>query len=158
MASRQRESSLLPAAPVDYVLSAQHRNRTSEKQYKTQLKKWSLDTKYIKASEYITMIKIKREREREDPPRQTQFVLRGRAVDPRDITRFEKRAIKKGNPIPDDNEYDQGLFYSLFHIVASLTAATEALEELTYDDPPPEGTEYACELKRPAVCHPKNIG
>jgi hypothetical protein len=107
-------------------MQARHGFKATEKQYKTQLKKWSLDTKYIKASEYITMIKIKREREREDPPRQTQFVLRGRVVDPRDITRFEKRAIKKGNPIPDDNEYDQ-----------------EALEELTYDDPPPEGTEYA---------------
>ena len=54
------------------------------------------------------MIQIKRARERENPPRQTQFVLRGRVVDPRDITRFEKRAAKRGKPIPDDGEYDEG--------------------------------------------------
>lgn len=75
---------------------------------KTQIKKWKFDTKYIKASEYIAMIQIKRARERENPPRQTQFVLRGRVVDPRDITRFEKRAAKRGAPIPDDGEYDEG--------------------------------------------------
>lgn len=71
-------------------------NESSEKQYKTQLKKWNLDTKYIKASEYMFMIKTMRERQAENPPKETRFMLRGRVVDPKDIARFEKRAQKKG--------------------------------------------------------------
>lgn len=67
-----------------------------EKQYKTQLKKWNLDTKYIKASEYLYMIKTLRERKAIDPNKETRFILRGKVVDPKDIARFEKRAIKKG--------------------------------------------------------------
>src|SRR5690348_5011112 len=67
-----------------------------EKQYKTQLKKWNLDTKYIKASEYMFMIKTMRERAAQNPLKETRFVLRGRVVDPKDIARFEKRAQKKG--------------------------------------------------------------
>jgi len=106
MASRQRKPprpQAIPRCPC-----AENRSGTSEKQYKTQLKKWNLDTKYIKASEYIAMIKTKRERERENPPKETRFILRGRVVDPKDITRFEKRAQKKGTPLPKDDEYDQG--------------------------------------------------
>jgi hypothetical protein len=95
--------------------------KATEKQYKTQLKKWNLDTKYIKASEYMAMIKTKRERERENPPKQTRFILRGRVVDPKDITRFEKRAHKKGKLNAQEEDYDQ-----------------EAVEELLYDTPPPE--------------------
>ncbi len=84
----------------------------SEKQYKTQLKKWSLDTKYIKASEYLFMIKTMRERAAQNPPKETQFVLRGRVVDPKDIARFEKRAqkrgsLKKGDPIECDGKRSQ---------------------------------------------------
>ncbi|KAL2019312.1 hypothetical protein VTK56DRAFT_9779 [Thermocarpiscus australiensis] len=70
--------------------------KATEKQYKTQIKKWNLDTKYIKSSEYMFMIKTKREREAQNPPKETRFILRGRIVDPKDITRFEKRAEKKG--------------------------------------------------------------
>ncbi|KAK3306848.1 Clr5 domain-containing protein [Chaetomium strumarium] len=70
--------------------------KATEKQYKTQFKKWNLDTKYIKASEYMFMVKTMRERLAEDPPKETRFVLRGRVVDPKDIARFEKRAQKKG--------------------------------------------------------------
>lgn len=72
------------------------RSRDSEKQYKTQIKKWNLDTKYTKASEYVAMIKTQKRRERENPGKQTRFTLRGRPIDPRDIARFEKRAMKKG--------------------------------------------------------------
>jgi hypothetical protein len=84
-------------------------NESSEKQYKTQLKKWNLDTKYIKASEYMFMIKTMRERQAENPPKETRFMLRGRVVDPKDIARFEKRAQKKGtmrdgDPIECDGE------------------------------------------------------
>lgn len=42
------------------------------------------------------MIKILRERQAANPGKETQFILRGRVVDPKDITRFEKRAQKKG--------------------------------------------------------------
>ncbi|KAK0745009.1 Clr5 domain-containing protein [Apiosordaria backusii] len=70
--------------------------KATEKQYKTQLKKWNLDTKYIKASEYMAMLQIMREREAQDPSKQTRFILRGRPVDPKDIARFEKRHQKKG--------------------------------------------------------------
>lgn len=42
------------------------------------------------------MIKTIRERQAQDPPKETRFVLRGRVVDPKDIARFEKRAQKKG--------------------------------------------------------------
>lgn len=42
------------------------------------------------------MIKTMRERQAMNPPKETRFVLRGRAVDPKDIARFEKRAQKKG--------------------------------------------------------------
>lgn len=79
-----------------------------EKQYKTQIKKWSLDTKYTKGSEYLAMIKTKRRRERGNPPKDTVFTLRGRPIDPKDIARFEKRAIKKGIITQDDGLSDQG--------------------------------------------------
>ena len=54
------------------------------------------------------MIKTKRRREREDPPKDTLFTLRGRMVDPKDIIRFEKRAIKKGTITADETLSHQG--------------------------------------------------
>ncbi|KAK5657797.1 hypothetical protein OQA88_2870 [Cercophora sp. LCS_1] len=98
--------------------------KATEKQYKTQIKKWNLDTKYIKASEYMAMIKIKRAREKENPPKKTRFALRGRFVDPKDITRFEKRASKKGKSVVDDDD-DQGV------------------EDLMYDTPNEDEGEYS---------------
>ncbi|KAK3318745.1 Clr5 domain-containing protein [Apodospora peruviana] len=77
-------------------MEKRHHFKATEKQYKTQLKKWNLDTKYTKSSEYMAMIKIQKQRESENPPKQTRFALRGRPVDPKDIARFEKRALKKG--------------------------------------------------------------
>jgi len=71
-----------------------------------------LDTKYTKASEYMAMIKTKRRRENENPPKQTRFILRGRPVDPKDITRFEKRALKKGIK-EEELTYNQGKLESL---------------------------------------------
>lgn len=85
-------------------------DRPSEKQYKTQLKKWNLDTKYIKASEYMFMLRTMREREALDPPKETRFILRGRVVDPKDIARFEKRAQKKGANPEGDPVDNQGKF------------------------------------------------
>jgi hypothetical protein len=81
-----------------------------EKQYKTQIKRWSLDTKYTKGPEYLAMIKTKRRRERGNPPKDTEFTLRGRPIDPKDIARFEKRAIKKGIITPNDDLSDQGKY------------------------------------------------
>ncbi|KAK0743411.1 Clr5 domain-containing protein [Schizothecium vesticola] len=106
----------------DVMLEMQlsHGFKATEKQYKTQLKKWNLDTKYIKASEYLAMVKIKREREAANPSKQTQFVLRGRLVENKDITRFEKRASKKGTLQLDEDEDD------------------EPVEDLRYETPPPE--------------------
>jgi hypothetical protein len=81
----------------------------SEKQHKTQQKKWNLDNKYIKAFEYMFMIKTMRERQAETPPKETRFILRGRVVYPKSIARFEKRAqkkgtLKEGGPIKCDGE------------------------------------------------------
>lgn len=53
------------------------------------------------------MVKIKREREAANPPKQTQFILRGRLVENKDITRFEKRASKKGT-LQLDEDLDDG--------------------------------------------------
>ncbi|RKU48907.1 hypothetical protein DL546_008856 [Coniochaeta pulveracea] len=93
--------------------------KATEKQYKTQIKKWSLDTKYTKGSEYLAMIKTKRRRERGNPPKDTVFTLRGRPIDPKDIARFEKRAIKKGIITQDDGLSDQ-----------------DSVDDLVYGTPP----------------------
>lgn len=99
--------------------------KATEKQYKTQIKKWCLDTKYVKSSEYLAMIKTKRRRERENPPKETIFNLRGRIIDPRDIVRFEKRAIKKGLITEDGSLSGQ-----------------ESLEDLGYETPSPTGASF----------------
>ncbi len=67
------------------------------------------------------MIKTKRRREREDPPKDTLFALRGRVVDPKDITRFEKRAIKKGQITADETLSDQGKLRCVLQTSQSLT-------------------------------------
>jgi hypothetical protein len=54
------------------------------------------------------MIKTKRRRERENPPKDTIFTLRGRVVDPKDISRFERRAIKKGTITAEETLSGQG--------------------------------------------------
>ncbi|KAK4161001.1 Clr5 domain-containing protein [Cladorrhinum sp. PSN259] len=100
--------------------------KATEKQYKTQLKKWNLDTKYIKASEYLFMIKTMREREAMNPPKQTRFILRGRVVDPKDIARFEKRHAKKGTLKDVDPAEEQ-----------------EPVEDLMYQTPSPEPSGYS---------------
>ncbi|KAK4035131.1 hypothetical protein C8A01DRAFT_38405 [Parachaetomium inaequale] len=99
--------------------------KATEKQYKTQLKKWNLDIKYIKASEYMFMIKTMRERQTANPPKETQFILRGRVVDPKDIARFEKRAQKKGTMREGDP-----------------IECDEPVEDMVYGTPPPEEASY----------------
>ncbi|SPQ20123.1 1b61e22c-2f0b-4aed-8aad-a42d7b09f665 [Thermothielavioides terrestris] len=102
-------------------MEATYTFKATEKQYKTQLKKWNLDTKYIKASEYMFMIKTMRERQAQEPPKETRFVLRGRVVDPKDIARFEKRAQKKG-------AMKEG----------EPIECEEPVEDLVYGTPPPD--------------------
>lgn len=104
-------------------MHSRHNFKATEKQYKTQIKKWNLDTKYTKASEYMAMIKTKRRRENENPPKQTRFILRGRPVDPKDINRFEKRASKKGMMKDEDLAYN--------------TKEAEDIEDLVYITPSP---------------------
>ncbi|KAL2189920.1 hypothetical protein L209DRAFT_749867 [Thermothelomyces heterothallicus CBS 203.75] len=99
--------------------------KATEKQYKTQLKRWNLDTKYIKASEYMFMVKTIRERRAENPPKETRFVLRGKVVDPKDIARFEKRAQKKG-VLREEGSIE----------------CDEPVEDLVYGTPPPEEASY----------------
>ncbi len=118
-----------------------------EKQYKTQLKKWNLDTKYIKASEYMLMIKTMRERAAQNPPKETRFVLRGRVVDPKDIARFEKRAQKKGTikdgvPIQcDGTSFELGVFSDGGAQLLTVLPA-EPVDDLVYGTPAPEEAAY----------------
>lgn len=123
---------------VPEALTQRHLCR--EKQYKTQIKKWNLDTKYIKASEYMFMIKTMREREATHPGRETRFVLRGRVVDPKDIARFEKRAQKKGLMKPEDPIEIQGKTCPDWHHAPLVNQdfATEPVEDLIYGTPSPE--------------------
>ncbi|KAH8894248.1 hypothetical protein GQ53DRAFT_744989 [Thozetella sp. PMI_491] len=112
----------------------QHYFKATEKQYKTQIKKWNLDTKYIKGSEYLAMIKTKRRREREDPPKDTLFTLRGRIVDPKDIVRFEKRAIKKGSITADDSLEDQASVEDLYWETPSPSSSFVASSSMAGQD------------------------
>jgi hypothetical protein len=57
------------------------------------------------------MIKTRRRREKEDPGKQTRFMLRGRVIDEKDIARFERRAIRKGLIGQYDTLSDQGQLY-----------------------------------------------
>lgn len=130
----------------------------SEKQYKTQIKKWNLDTKYTKASEYMAMIKTKRRRENENPPKQTRFILRGRPVDPKDINRFEKRASKKGMMKDEElayntkgmirnNHHQSGRQRQDQHVNTFLgNEEAEDIEDLVYltPSPSPEPTFSSC--------------
>ncbi|KAK4134083.1 hypothetical protein BT67DRAFT_307261 [Trichocladium antarcticum] len=97
--------------------------KATEKQYKTQIKKWNLDTKYIKSSEYMFMIKTMRERKAQDSTKETRFILRGRVVDPKDIARFEKRAQRKGQ-MKEGEAVD--------------APEAEPVEDLVYGTPPPD--------------------
>ncbi|TLD25005.1 hypothetical protein PspLS_05905 [Pyricularia sp. CBS 133598] len=70
--------------------------KATTRQYKTKIKEWGLDDKYIKTNEYIGILKEKRRLEREDPGRSYEFYLRGKHVEASSILRFESRATKRG--------------------------------------------------------------
>lgn len=80
----------------------------SIKQYKTQITKWGLDKKRIKASEYKAMLKVQRRREQQEPPKATQFFLHGREVPLGKISRFESRMVKEGKISEHDMFDDVG--------------------------------------------------
>ncbi|EHA56897.1 hypothetical protein MGG_06790 [Pyricularia oryzae 70-15] len=70
--------------------------KATTRQYKTKIKEWGLDDKYIKTNEYIGILKEKRRLERDDPGRSYEFYLRGKHVEASSILRFESRATKRG--------------------------------------------------------------
>lgn len=80
------------------------------------------------------------------------FALRGRAIDPRDIVRFEKRAIKKGLITPDGSLSGQGqsiLFLTPLVCLhqkrmstAQLTVEPDSIEDLGYETPTPAGATW----------------
>lgn len=104
----------------------------------------------------MAMIKTKRRRENESPPKQTRFILRGRPVDPKDINRFEKRASKKGmmkdeelayntkGMMPPRNNYQYGCRQQQVNTFGGEEA--EDIEDLVYitPSPSPEPTFSSC--------------
>ena len=83
--------------------------RSRVQKYKKQLKRWGLDKKNIKTLEYLAMLKKKRNRELEDPPKETRFHIRGRHVDPKAITRFAKRIKVIEHGVMYENCLDPGI-------------------------------------------------
>ncbi|KAL8404630.1 hypothetical protein RB594_009475 [Gaeumannomyces avenae] len=106
--------------------------KATTRQYKIKIKEWGLDDKYIKTSEYLGILKVKRRREREDPNRDTMFWLRGKQVDPASITRFETRATKRGLITDSDTLSDRD---SLGDDLQYMTPTEDYDEDITsYED------------------------
>lgn len=59
------------------------------KQYQTKISQWKIDKK-VKDCEMKAMIRKKREREAENPPKESTFLVRGHPVGPHKIARFER--------------------------------------------------------------------
>jgi hypothetical protein len=72
------------------------------KQYKSQLAKWGFDRKRIKGREYLSILKHKRRRQREQRGRGTKFFMHGKLVLDTDITQFEKRMINQEKITSDE--------------------------------------------------------
>jgi len=96
--------------------------RATLKQYKIVFKKWGLDNKYIKGTEYSAMVQARRDRSNASPPKDTVFTLRGQTVDPREIDRFERRATRNG---------------TLQGMLDELASSEEPVAELTWKTPSP---------------------
>jgi hypothetical protein len=71
------------------------------KQWKSQLKKWGFK-KRTERDEYRAILKLKRQREDQQPDRASEFSLRGKVVPPAKIARFEAEALKNGLIAEDD--------------------------------------------------------
>jgi len=86
------------------------------RQYKGKIKQWGLDTKYTKTEEYMEILKTKKEIEEKNKGKSKDkgggessstgsFTVRGKTVSDSSITRFERRAKKRGIiPADDDDE------------------------------------------------------
>jgi len=91
------------------------------RQYKGKIKQWGLDTKYTKTEEYMEILKTKKEIEEKNKGKGKSkekdgdgessstgsFTVRGKTVSDSSITRFERRAKKRGI-IPADDTGDAG--------------------------------------------------
>ncbi|KAL1877859.1 hypothetical protein VTK73DRAFT_8386 [Phialemonium thermophilum] len=100
--------------------------KATEKQYKTQIKKWNLDTKYTKGSEYLAMIKTKRRREREDPPKDTRFILR---------ESVEDLVYETPSPTLSSHEDEGGPSEVVEQPMESLSPMSEFLAGASYSQP-----------------------
>ncbi|PSN75134.1 hypothetical protein BS50DRAFT_567862 [Corynespora cassiicola Philippines] len=84
------------------IMREKHNFRATMKQYKSQIRKWGLDTKRIKGSEYMGILKHKRKREKEKKRGNTRFYLREKEVPLDNIARFEHRMIRQGKITESD--------------------------------------------------------
>lgn len=85
----------------------------SEKLYKTKFRKWGVDSKHIKSSEYMAMIKKKRKREQYEPGRVTKFQLHGKDVPESKIERRETHMMKQGKVTENDTFSEVGEHYPI---------------------------------------------
>ncbi|KAI9734865.1 MAG: hypothetical protein M1834_001945 [Cirrosporium novae-zelandiae] len=95
-------------------MKEKYKFKATENQYKKQLHKWGLNHKRINGDEYMCMDRIEKKRKQDDG-KETEFILRGKEVDKKDINRYRKR-----NKISEEN-------------VASNTVATPP--DLSYSTP-----------------------
>ncbi|CAF9931186.1 MAG: hypothetical protein ALECFALPRED_004949 [Alectoria fallacina] len=72
-------------------MEAQYAFKATENQYKKQFKKWKIDHKRLKGAEFKAIVRKKRERERGNPAKNTEFRLRGEKVEGSKIIRYQKR-------------------------------------------------------------------
>ena len=95
--------------------------------------------KNVKSAEYMAMLKRKRQRTREDPSRRTAFRLRGKEVNLREVSRFERRAIKKGSIGRHDSLSDVGkCLPGSAPLRTFRSQSTEDVPDLECYTPPPE--------------------
>ncbi len=74
---------------------------SSIRQYKGKIKQWGLDTKYTKTEEYMEIVKTKQKLKdggssSSSSQQQAKFTVRGKPVSDSSISRFERRAKKRG--------------------------------------------------------------
>ncbi|KAF2113177.1 Clr5 domain-containing protein [Lophiotrema nucula] len=88
------------------IMQLEHGFRPTIKQYKTQIGKWSLDKKRIKAHEYKAILRKKRQREESGTKKAPTFLLHGQEVPASKIARFENRMLQRGKITDEDTSSD----------------------------------------------------
>ncbi|KAF2870693.1 hypothetical protein BDV95DRAFT_66032 [Massariosphaeria phaeospora] len=96
------------------------------KQYKTQFRKWGIDTKRIEAPEYKAILRKKRKREQEEWAKSTQFELHGEIVPASKIARFENRMLKAGKITADETFSEVGTPPSLTYRTPTPSIASSS--------------------------------